>query len=63
MIMQDYTQEKKILDLGWSALPHPDLVASDVHFFFHSLQNALNDKIFSRSGENICGKLLELETS
>ena len=47
---QDIMQEK-ILDLGWSVLPHPpyspDLASSDFNLF-HSLWNALNDKKFSQ---------------
>ena len=38
------TQEK-ILDLGWTLLPYSlDLVSSNFHFFFCSLQNVLLDK-------------------
>ena len=67
MITQSYIQQelhgKKFMYLGWSVLLYPlDLVPSDFHLS-PSLQNALNNKKFSRSDENICGKLLRLETS
>ena len=56
----------KIFDLGWSVLLYspylPDFAPSDF-YSFHSLQNDLNDKIFSRSKENIRIKLLELKTA
>ena len=63
-IMEAKNHTGKIFDLDRDAQPHPlyspNLEPSDLHFF-HSRQYALNDKKFY--GENICGKLLELETS
>ena len=58
---------QEILDLGWSDLPYlpysSDLAPRDFPFFSFS-KNALSAKIFfQRSGENIYGKLLHLETS
>ena len=43
--------QEKIVDLSWSVLPHPlylpNLAPRDF-YLFHSLQNAVNDKIFSQ---------------
>ena len=60
------TQEK-ILDLDWSVLPHPpyspDLAPSDIHLFLFSKKCFEPQKISSRrSGKNVYGKLVELET-
>ena len=54
MKIQGHIQQescKKILNLGYSALPHPpyslDLGISD-YYLFHSQHNALNNKKFSQ---------------
>ena len=57
--------QDKISDLGWSVLPHPpylpDLVPSDFHLFLFSTKYSEWQKLFSRSDENICGKLFQLK--
>ena len=55
--------QEKILDIDWSVLPHPpysqDFAPSDIHF----LNLYKITEFLSKSGKNVCGKILELKTS